>query len=1551
MGALLDRPNTTKLLQDGELLLPARACDAEGYNHALGGNGTGAPGQPQLPAYWLVKFGGASMQGWRKYQEDRLSCMHLRAGHLPVRNLNGGGNGVAPEDASLQNAPPAAVAAAMARMQAVNAKSEAALGTVSGEGIHMLFLSIFDGHGGANTSQYCHAHFHPFLRARVEKRMAEWHKERAQWARNGTTAGGRRKRTSSASDVESTLSGAAAAAAAATPSRSKSQSSSLPAGGAAGPPPYPLDQAFLTQAFLDFDAEIPLPSADFIPRNPPPQDLGGGLRRAPAGPAPGNNIPHLASGTTASLCIVDLANQHVVLAHIGDSRAVVFHSANLAQQQQLQSAQQSSPQSAAAPESTAAGRLSKKKSSIRAHSPSNSAAAASSIFAAAASTARSTSPAAFPGQGQLVPSSAFQLLYASRDHHPDDPVERARMRLHDYECTFLNSQPPANSRICHLLQRISLNVVRGFGDAWFKLDEGVDQRGQMVCAVPDVWAARFPLAAPAGSQNARTLLTEDASAAAQAKKSNSTVSRPLSPAPDSRCTTPVLPAAPAASSVPVLPAAGETLFVVLASDGIWNSEFPTLTPGVSIHHGAAAAVMEARERVPLDRSMFPPEVTEDALSQAHTAAGRALPPPRPAATAAAAIQRTQSSASGRPVAAQRPPPPDDDDDDDSGSDGSDEERDESPRAAAEALNPDDDEDETDHQDDDDDSAAVPARAVPLSSSSSDEDADADSAEYNDMAVNLAVAQYFFNHATPIIQRSVQAATAGSGSQQQAVAANATVEAPSKPKQPQQQLVAGRRSRSPASSTPVVSPAVAASARGGPLAYSTLVSSALDLLMAHAPLNKNNLKATDNMSALLISITPVGVASPAQLMQQPIPAGARMLSEGDRTQSAVPAAANSATTAAAALHDKFAPTSSLSSLRSPNQHAPPRPTPPSRGATNSGPSTPLSGGLQSPGSPATPRIFQAFTPPIVHQRSLPLPAEGEGDAAAATAAGGSLSARSRSMPSTSPVPTAAPGARVAPAAIAPAPLAEQEPQPLMSPPRFKKVISEHRSMPAPTAGRTSGATAPTTVGPGGATRFAPIPTSPAAAAPRHAGHSGRGSPSAPLVRTHSDASNAPTPFLEHSMADEQDEAMPQQQQLQQPPPAVREEDELEDVDEPMRLTQIDPDTETDEPQPPAATAGGDAAAARSKKRRRTGQPEKVASTGAMAAPLSRASSVADLVFSNSSIANQRSPSPAARPNAGASSALLFPPPAAAAASSDAASKSPDANVTPRSRKRKNAAQRRAEEEPTEEKEKGGKAEAAVAMREPSPPPPAKRRAVASSAAPSQPVRAQRSHASGNDAPLSVVGTVLPAVRGAAAPTGESKPAQPRKSLHLQPVERAAVLPRVSPRRAQSPQPVSRANAAVAPPRPQSVHPAVQRGRRASLPSLSHAPVSAGGKYPQGPPQSIADLAVNGRGGRVRARTATARLDAPPPPLTQLAVIPQPPPVQPVSGDELPTFKSGQMTAAQIAAAAPVQPLRSGQQAQQLPPIPPLPPVGANTRAGKQAHSPASGRRRKKARTDA
>lgn len=233
------------------------------------------------------------------------------------------------------NGPTAAAHGGAAHAAAARSTPASAASSPSPAGVHMLLLSIFDGHGGAETSHYCHQHFHPFLRARIEARWRRWTDERKEWAaqrdeKDAAAAAAtatadtsvahaaaavpvpRRKRTGSFTESGDPKEAAAAAAA---PSRSRSHSASHGGGASTvplAPPAYPFDAAFLTAAFLDFDASIPLPSPDNIPRNqpPPPQQHIGGMRRqTQQAPPEGNNIPHLASGTTATLCIVDLANQ------------------------------------------------------------------------------------------------------------------------------------------------------------------------------------------------------------------------------------------------------------------------------------------------------------------------------------------------------------------------------------------------------------------------------------------------------------------------------------------------------------------------------------------------------------------------------------------------------------------------------------------------------------------------------------------------------------------------------------------------------------------------------------------------------------------------------------------------------------------------------------------------------------------------------------------------------------------------------------------------------------------------------------------------------------------------------------------------------------------------------------------------------------------------------------------------------------------------------------------------------------------------------------------
>ena len=273
MGAFLSSPNTRKVTHDGQIVVAAPP--------ALLATDASAPAPAPPPAGWLVRFGGASMQAWRKYQEDRISFMRLEGGRQPRSNLS-----------------------ASARSHQGRSRGSSLQPTP--QGIHMLFLSVFDGHGGADTSHYAHTHFHTFLRERVEGRMTQWMEEKNRAARGESTG---QAETVARAASKKRASSSAAAAAAGTASASTGTS-------AAAPPPYPLDSAFLTQVFLDFDASIPLPAAEDIPRNAaPPPPLPGGLARSRPSqnqqPPEGNNIPHLASGTTASLCIIDLANQSV----------------------------------------------------------------------------------------------------------------------------------------------------------------------------------------------------------------------------------------------------------------------------------------------------------------------------------------------------------------------------------------------------------------------------------------------------------------------------------------------------------------------------------------------------------------------------------------------------------------------------------------------------------------------------------------------------------------------------------------------------------------------------------------------------------------------------------------------------------------------------------------------------------------------------------------------------------------------------------------------------------------------------------------------------------------------------------------------------------------------------------------------------------------------------------------------------------------------------------------------------------------------------------------
>lgn len=712
----------------------------------------------------------SSSAGWRKYQEDRLSYMQLIPGQPPLCN------------------------------------SPVKSTTPSPASINMLFLSIFDGHGGSDTSEYCARHFHPFLRARVEERMLHWREQQLAASITGGIgiSGGSRvhKRRHSFSEVATPLSSAS----------SRTNSFSL---SSAALPPHPIDNEFLAKVFLEFDAGIPLPPAESIPRNSPPSI--GGFRRAPPTAPLGNNIPHLASGTTATVCIIDLANNHVVIAHIGDSRAVVFNSVKelaiepptaAATTTKTRMSPVSEEESAGATSSTEKGALKSRRSKGKSTSSQPTAAAPDALKSKDRSklSRRRLSVTSSTPPSILTPSSNFIIQYHSRDHHPDDPIEQHRIQNGQFETTFLNHQPPSKSRICHTLQRISLNVVRGFGDAWFKLEPSAEQKDQMVCVVPDCWFAKFPMALPATPSGAAALDEQDA---ACIKRVTTTAPRAAltgaeSPS-NSRSTTPVLGPTASSSSRVALPPAGETLFIVLASDGIWNSEFPPNTPGVTIKHGSETAIRkEAREM----KSLSAPVKQQTGPAR----------PPR-------VHQPTLASSQGMP-----------------------ESDDEENESAAPPQQPVSDEEREWEEDEESDSSGW--------SSSSDED------EYPDMQVNLAVSQYFYNHAQPIINAQVEAmmkdgTQAATPAAAMTVAASAT-HAPS-PAREKSHPIAGRRSSSAgATVTAPTSPAASAASSPPITGYSSLVSQSLDLLMAHPPLTKQNLKSTDNMSAWLISITPIGV---------------------------------------------------------------------------------------------------------------------------------------------------------------------------------------------------------------------------------------------------------------------------------------------------------------------------------------------------------------------------------------------------------------------------------------------------------------------------------------------------------------------------------------------------------------------------------------------------------------------------------------------------------------------------------------------------------------------
>ena len=129
---------------------------------------------------------------------------------------------------------------------------------------HFLFLSIFDGHGGSDTADYCFRHFHEFLRIRVEARMHQW---KEQMARNAASnhaapaafaselppsAGQPPQRIRGVKRRHSVTDSPLVASSAAS-TRTNSGSASA----AAHLPPHPIDSDFLTRVFLEFDASIP----------------------------------------------------------------------------------------------------------------------------------------------------------------------------------------------------------------------------------------------------------------------------------------------------------------------------------------------------------------------------------------------------------------------------------------------------------------------------------------------------------------------------------------------------------------------------------------------------------------------------------------------------------------------------------------------------------------------------------------------------------------------------------------------------------------------------------------------------------------------------------------------------------------------------------------------------------------------------------------------------------------------------------------------------------------------------------------------------------------------------------------------------------------------------------------------------------------------------------------------------------------------------------------------------------------------------------------------
>ena len=166
-----------------------------------------------------------------------------------------------------------------------------------------------------------------------------------------------------------------------------------------------------------------------------------------------------------TVCIVDTNTQSVYVAHLGDSRAIVFQSS-------------SSSSCIAARE----GRMLRKDSSLI-----------------------STS-----GQQQMPEdlSSDAVLVHVTEDHNPSQPRELQRIA----SVLLHSSQHDPFERISMLNGRVlvgdcsSLNVSRTLGDHDFKRVKGLSQSHQPVCAVVDFFHMKFP---PRQSSTSRAFGTLD----------------------------------------------------------------------------------------------------------------------------------------------------------------------------------------------------------------------------------------------------------------------------------------------------------------------------------------------------------------------------------------------------------------------------------------------------------------------------------------------------------------------------------------------------------------------------------------------------------------------------------------------------------------------------------------------------------------------------------------------------------------------------------------------------------------------------------------------------------------------------------------------------------------------------------------------------------------------------------------------------------------------------------------------------------------------------------